>query len=58
MPVGPNYEDQVNGIPESLIKEAENGILKKLLPKFTKGKKPDHFRICYDARSPTEVRHC
>jgi hypothetical protein len=54
MPAGPNYEDQINDIPDSLKKEAEEGVLKKLLPKFTKGKKPDHWRICYDARMPTE----
>ena len=54
VPAGPNYEDQINGIPEALKKEAEDGVLKKLLPKFTKGKEPDHWRICYDARTPTE----
>jgi sarcosine oxidase/L-pipecolate oxidase len=54
VPAGPNYEDQINGIPDALKKEAEDGVLKKLLPKFTKGKKPDHWRICYDARTPTE----
>jgi sarcosine oxidase/L-pipecolate oxidase len=54
VPAGPNYEDQIDGIPDALKKEAEDGVLKKLLPKFTKGKKPDHWRICYDARTPTE----
>ena len=26
----------------------------KLLQEFTRGKKPDHWRICYDAQTPTE----
>ena len=53
-PVGPTYESQVNDIPDDLKREAEEGILSKLLPNFTKGKTADHYRICYDARTPTE----
>lgn len=54
VPSGPTYENQVNDVPDSLKKEAWDGILKKALPKFTEGKKADHWRICYDARTPTE----
>lgn len=54
VPVGSTYESQITDIPDDLKREAEEGILSKLLPNFTKGKKADHYRICYDARTPTE----
>lgn len=53
-PAGSTYESQLNDIPDALKHEAETGILSRLLPTFTKGKKADHWRICYDARTPTE----
>lgn len=53
-PAGNTYESQLDDVPDELKKEAEEGILSKLLPNFTKGKKADHYRICYDARTPTE----
>ena len=53
-PAGDTYESQLNDIPDALKREAEESVLSKVLPNFTKGKKPDHWRICYDARSPTE----
>lgn len=52
-PAGNTYESQLNDVPDQLKREAE-GVLSKLLPNFTKGKKADHWRICYDARTPTE----
>ena len=53
-PAGNTWKSQVNDIPDKLKREAEEGILSKLLPNFTKGREADHYRICYDARTPTE----
>ncbi|KAK3686695.1 hypothetical protein LTR37_019575 [Vermiconidia calcicola] len=53
-PTGTAYQNQTGDIPDSLKSEAEAGVLSRLLPEFTRGKKPDHWRVCYDARSPTE----
>ncbi|KAF4555595.1 FAD dependent oxidoreductase-like protein 5 [Elsinoe fawcettii] len=41
-------------VPESITRETEDLILKKVLPEYTRGKKPDYWRICYDAITPTE----
>ncbi|KAK4499230.1 hypothetical protein PRZ48_009743 [Zasmidium cellare] len=45
--------DQYN-IPDALKRETEAIMSSKLLQEFTRGKKPDHWRICYDAQTPTE----
>ena len=53
-PTGPTYENQLNDIPDQLKREAEESVISKLLPSLTEGKEADHWRICYDARTPTE----
>ncbi|KAF2165553.1 hypothetical protein M409DRAFT_24406 [Zasmidium cellare ATCC 36951] len=45
--------DQYN-IPDALKRETEDIIASKILQEFTRGKKPDYWRICYDAQTPTE----
>lgn len=45
--------DQYN-IPDALKKETEAIMSSKVLQEFTRGKKPDYWRICYDAQTPTE----
>ncbi|KAF7187822.1 L-pipecolate oxidase [Pseudocercospora fuligena] len=41
-------------VPEILKKETEDMIAKRVAPQITKGKRPDYWRICWDAQSPTE----
>lgn len=53
-PIGTAYEHQTNDIPDKLKREAEESVISKVMPNLTKGKKADHWRVCYDARTPTE----
>lgn len=46
-------EDQ-SIVPESLIRETEAMMASKVAPQFTRGKKPEYWRVCYDAQTPTE----
>lgn len=45
--------DQYN-VPDQLKRETEAIMSSKILQEFTKGKKADYWRICYDAQTPTE----
>ncbi|CAO2655524.1 Nn.00g043270.m01.CDS01 [Neocucurbitaria sp. VM-36] len=48
----PSCRDQ-NDVPENLKRESER-VIKKALPDWTAAKRPDRWRICYDAITPTE----
>lgn len=41
-------------VPEALKGETEAIMSSRILPEFARGKKPDYWRICYDAQTPTE----
>jgi sarcosine oxidase/L-pipecolate oxidase len=41
-------------VPECLKRETLALIADKVAPRFTRGKEPDSWRICWDAQSPTE----
>lgn len=41
-------------IPDRIKKEMEIALTSKLLPEYVRGKNPDHYRICWDACTPTE----
>lgn len=41
-------------IPEGLKKETEALLASKLMPQFAHGKRPEYWRLCWDARTPTE----
>lgn len=45
--------DQYN-VPECLKQETMEMVSGRVLPQFARGKKPDYWRICWDAQSPTE----
>ncbi|CAK4031370.1 related to FAD-dependent oxidoreductase [Lecanosticta acicola] len=41
-------------VPESLKRQTKEIMADKVLPTFAKNKKPDFWRVCYDAQTPTE----
>jgi sarcosine oxidase / L-pipecolate oxidase len=41
-------------VPEKLKQETHDVVISKVLPQFAKGKEADHWRICWDARTPTQ----
>lgn len=41
-------------VPEVLKQETKRIVSERVLPWLTKGKEPDHWRICWDAQTPTE----
>ncbi len=41
-------------VPEALKRETEELITTKVMPQFAKGREADHWRICWDARTPTQ----
>lgn len=41
-------------VPEKLKRETEAVITSKVMPEFAHGKQADYWRICWDARTPTE----
>ena len=41
-------------VPECLKQETMEMVSGRVLPQFARGKKPDYWRICWDAQSPTE----
>ena len=41
-------------VPEKVKRETEAIMTSKVMPEFSRGKKPDYWRICYDAQTPTE----
>ncbi|KXL49023.1 hypothetical protein M433DRAFT_132819 [Acidomyces richmondensis BFW] len=51
--VPPSTRSQLE-VPEKLKRETEDLILSRLLPEFTRQRRPTHWRICYDAVTPTE----
>ncbi|KAH7119712.1 fructosyl amino acid oxidase [Dendryphion nanum] len=42
-----------NDVPEKLKRETES-LLTYLMPKFAQERKPDRWRICWDAKTPTD----
>ena len=40
-------------VPTKLIEESEK-VIRNNMPEWTKNRSPDHWRICYDAVTPTE----
>ncbi|KAF2732928.1 FAD/NAD(P)-binding domain-containing protein [Polyplosphaeria fusca] len=51
--VPPSDQSQY-AVPEGLKQETEEAITSKLMPSFTKAKRPDYWRICWDAVTPTD----
>lgn len=43
-----------DGIPEGLKRQTEALLTSKLLPRFARDKRPEHWRVCWDSRTPTE----
>lgn len=41
-------------VPDLIGKEMEASLTSKLLPEYVRNKKPDYYRICWDACTPTE----
>ncbi|KAM0715706.1 hypothetical protein Q7P37_009206 [Cladosporium fusiforme] len=41
-------------LPDMIKKEMEKTLTSKLLPEYVRDKKPDYYRICWDACTPTE----
>ncbi|TKX21885.1 L-pipecolate oxidase-like protein 2 [Elsinoe australis] len=41
-------------VPEKLKRETEEMMSTKVMPAYTRGKKPDYWRIAWDALTPTE----
>lgn len=41
-------------VPDRLKKETEGLIVSKVMPEFAAGKEADHWRICWDARTPSQ----
>lgn len=41
-------------VPEAIKQETEKIITSKVLQKFVEGKKPEYWRICWDAQTPGE----
>lgn len=39
---------------DQLKQESEEVMMSKVMPTFTRGKKADYWRLCYDARTPTQ----
>lgn len=48
----PSKRDQ-HSVPEKLKRESEK-VFQAAIPEWTKGRRPDRWRICYDAVTPTE----
>jgi sarcosine oxidase/L-pipecolate oxidase len=48
----PSKKNQMQ-VPAKLIQESER-VIKNNMPKWTKDRSPDRWRICYDAVTPTE----
>lgn len=46
--------DNQYSVPDALKRETERIMSQKVLPAFAKDKKPEYWRICYDAQTPTE----
>jgi len=54
VPRSQSADDQAN-VPERLKSETSNFVSSKVAPQFsTNGKEADHWRICWDAVTPTE----
>lgn len=41
-------------VPDQIKQQMETALTSKLLPEYVRGKKPDYYRICWDACTPTE----
>lgn len=41
-------------VPEALKRETKELITSKVMPQLVHGKEADHWRICWDARTPTQ----
>jgi len=41
-------------VPATVKKEMDRALTSKLLPEYVRDKKPDYWRICWDACTPTE----
>jgi sarcosine oxidase/L-pipecolate oxidase len=48
-PGGSQYD-----VPDSLKRVTEEIITTKVMPRFAKGREADYWRICWDARTPTQ----
>ena len=49
----PPRQDQ-HIVPDRLKRETESNMSSKVMPTFTRGKQADHWRLCWDARTPTQ----
>lgn len=41
-------------VPEGLKQQTEALLTSRLLPMFTQGRSPEHWRVCWDSRTPTD----
>lgn len=49
----PSEHSQLD-VPEGIKRETIQNLVSKLLPEFSRNKDPEHWRICWDAVTPTE----
>lgn len=47
------WRDQYD-VPTHFKEQLEADMISKLLPEYVRGRKPDHYRICWDSCTPTE----
>lgn len=50
----PAADDSQHIVPEDLMNETRDMLVSNVVPNLTRGKQPDHWRMCWDALSPTE----
>jgi sarcosine oxidase / L-pipecolate oxidase len=50
----PPSDRSQHDVPNGLKRETDKMIVSKVMPEFAKGKDADHWRICWDARTPSQ----
>lgn len=50
--VPPNQDQHI--VLDRLKRETESGMTSKVMPTFTRGKQAEYWRLCWDARTPTQ----